>query len=357
MATQIYWNQEAYHYGMPRRSGRYKWGTGEDPYHHGADLPRGFKKTTRLERATKKKNIGTKTKRLITTQKKEYEKDPDAFRKKYYGDNATNKKIERDFIKRREYADKYTKRAEKKEQNLKDKLNIKEPLKKPTKTEREEILNSGDATKVMKYKQFFSNEELQRAKTRLVLENDIGKISNEQIQNGSKKLSKMSKTLDTYTSSIETLGNSYNRIAKIYNAFSDKNSPKLPIINGGKNNNTKAKEDSANVNGKHYSDKPIKNGKNKKSGSVRNLREENNDAQKKGSSTKKSTRRSENNAGYSVSNAVPKINRIPSNLNTMASNTTSYRRRGYRVIPTSGPSTYEGVVRKEYRTPRKWRKR
>lgn len=34
---KILWNDELYHYGMPRRSGRYKWGSGKDPYHHGAD--------------------------------------------------------------------------------------------------------------------------------------------------------------------------------------------------------------------------------------------------------------------------------------------------------------------------------
>ena len=26
------------HYGMPRRSGRYPWGSGEDPYQHGKDF-------------------------------------------------------------------------------------------------------------------------------------------------------------------------------------------------------------------------------------------------------------------------------------------------------------------------------
>lgn len=31
---------ELQHYGLPRRSGRYKWGSGEDPYHHGADGPK-----------------------------------------------------------------------------------------------------------------------------------------------------------------------------------------------------------------------------------------------------------------------------------------------------------------------------
>lgn len=33
------------HYGLPRRSGRYKWGSGEDPYHHGADSPKHAKVT------------------------------------------------------------------------------------------------------------------------------------------------------------------------------------------------------------------------------------------------------------------------------------------------------------------------
>lgn len=28
----IQWNRELYHYGMPRRSGRYKWGSGKNPY-------------------------------------------------------------------------------------------------------------------------------------------------------------------------------------------------------------------------------------------------------------------------------------------------------------------------------------
>ena len=30
-------NEELYHYGMPRRSGRYPWGSGEDPYQHSGD--------------------------------------------------------------------------------------------------------------------------------------------------------------------------------------------------------------------------------------------------------------------------------------------------------------------------------
>ncbi len=28
--------QELLHYGMPKRSGRYPWGSGDDPYQHGS---------------------------------------------------------------------------------------------------------------------------------------------------------------------------------------------------------------------------------------------------------------------------------------------------------------------------------
>ena len=31
-------DDELTHYGMPRRSGRYPWGSGEDPYQHGRDF-------------------------------------------------------------------------------------------------------------------------------------------------------------------------------------------------------------------------------------------------------------------------------------------------------------------------------
>ena len=31
-------NDDLMHYGIPRRSGRYPWGSGEDPYQHGRDF-------------------------------------------------------------------------------------------------------------------------------------------------------------------------------------------------------------------------------------------------------------------------------------------------------------------------------
>ena len=31
-------NEDMLHYGMPRRSGRYPWGSGEEPYQHAMDF-------------------------------------------------------------------------------------------------------------------------------------------------------------------------------------------------------------------------------------------------------------------------------------------------------------------------------
>ena len=45
-------DEELYHYGVPKRSGRYKWGSGKNPYHHGDSLPKKIK--NKLTGASKK---------------------------------------------------------------------------------------------------------------------------------------------------------------------------------------------------------------------------------------------------------------------------------------------------------------
>ena len=47
---------ELRHYGMPRRSGRYPWGSGKDPYQH---TPRGF-----VERVTELRKSGMSDKEI-----------------------------------------------------------------------------------------------------------------------------------------------------------------------------------------------------------------------------------------------------------------------------------------------------
>lgn len=60
----IYWNY-LMHYGTPRRSGRYKWGSGQNPYHHGQSAPWGVRRKIRKYDKLKKtldKNQGEQDK-------------------------------------------------------------------------------------------------------------------------------------------------------------------------------------------------------------------------------------------------------------------------------------------------------
>jgi len=43
------------HFGIPRRSGRYPWGSGENPYHHGASAPGGKRSSAQREQVELKK--------------------------------------------------------------------------------------------------------------------------------------------------------------------------------------------------------------------------------------------------------------------------------------------------------------
>ena len=54
---------ELFHYGTPMHSGRYPWGSGENPYHHGASSPFGKKKEPKnklVEKAKKGKKFSRK---------------------------------------------------------------------------------------------------------------------------------------------------------------------------------------------------------------------------------------------------------------------------------------------------------
>lgn len=51
--SKVIWNNELYHYGILRRSGRYKWGSGKNPYHHGQDAPKGFFRRKKKEDSKK----------------------------------------------------------------------------------------------------------------------------------------------------------------------------------------------------------------------------------------------------------------------------------------------------------------
>ena len=82
----IIYNSELYHYGVPRRSGRYKWGSGKNPYHHGADAA--FRKAKADYKANKK--AINKEHRKSLRNVKDYRK-VDSMVKNYKDAKRTNK--------------------------------------------------------------------------------------------------------------------------------------------------------------------------------------------------------------------------------------------------------------------------
>ena len=82
----IIYNSELYHYGVPRRSGRYKWGSGKNPFHHGADAA--FRKAKADYKANKK--AINKEHRKSLRNVKDYRK-VDSMVKNYKDAKRTNK--------------------------------------------------------------------------------------------------------------------------------------------------------------------------------------------------------------------------------------------------------------------------
>lgn len=143
---------ELYHYGIPKRSGRYPYGSGERPY-------QGESQKTRSSFLSKKKSKKSKQ----TKEKKEL-----------------------------------------------------------TEKQKKEILKS--PTKLYKYKEHFSREEIDSAMKNFKWEKELYELSKAEQQRGREYV-------NTALSYVNTGMNVYNTAAKLYNAFSDDG--ELPIIGGG----------------------------------------------------------------------------------------------------------------------------
>lgn len=62
------------HYGVPRKSGRYPWGSGENPYHHGTSSPFGRLKAKRDAKKLAKKRRAAAEKAKATREAKKAER-------------------------------------------------------------------------------------------------------------------------------------------------------------------------------------------------------------------------------------------------------------------------------------------
>lgn len=149
------------HYGMPRRSGRYKWGSGNRPYQSGGGPVRRVVKTIKNKRIEKKVQKGLEKARRIA---------------------AENRKLEAD---------------------------------KPR------VLRSGSAGEVMRYKGRLTNQELSEAVKRLELEAKLSDMAKKEINTTMKKIDGYMKQLDTVTNWTKTGIKAWNQIADVYNSTAD----------------------------------------------------------------------------------------------------------------------------------------
>lgn len=94
-------------------------------------------------------------------------------------------------------------------------------------------METGDVKTAYKNRSYYSDDELRQVINRYNLEKQMKDITDKDVVVGESKIQKMQKTMDK-TVSITTTGiNLYNNIAKISNAFTDKD---LPIIGEKKKN-------------------------------------------------------------------------------------------------------------------------
>lgn len=133
------------HYGIPRRSGRYKWGSGKNPYHHG-----------RIDGKAIAKNTAKGTAKFISP----------------IGASAVSKSVN----------------------GIPRKLSAED---------KDRMTRRGDAHAILKNKEQFDDKELQRAANRLDLERKISAREFEQKHKHMKTVQDIAKSLDETTGSIE----------------------------------------------------------------------------------------------------------------------------------------------------------
>lgn len=147
---------ELYHYGMPQRSGRYPYGSGERPY-QGEEKS---KKPSRKEQREQKKAIKRRNEALEKARKAAAEK----------------------------------RRIEKAEAERKEKLEA----------DKERVLREGSATELLKYQGLLTNNELQQALNRVKWTEELKNISAKETKSGFDKIDDVMTKIGKVTGWVNT---------------------------------------------------------------------------------------------------------------------------------------------------------
>lgn len=172
--TQPLRPEDILHYGMPRRSGRYPWGSGDRPYQSGGGP---MKKPSLLERLRDRKK-----------------KEPSTLQ----GETSSKERQDEEFEK-----------------------------------EKERIVKSGSATEVLSLQGRISNQELQQAVTRLNLESQLKNLSAKEMKSAIDDIDKLMKGVKMGIEWVKIGTDTYNSLVAIYNTTKNGKDKPLPLIGQG----------------------------------------------------------------------------------------------------------------------------
>lgn len=100
--------------------------------------------------------------------------------------------------------------------------------------QKQKVLSSRSASELYKNAHLFNDQELYAAYNRLVLEQNVAKLSSNEISKGKQRVNKFIEASDNAAKIMESGSKAYNGVARIVNTFviKDKDSA-LPIIDTG----------------------------------------------------------------------------------------------------------------------------
>ncbi|MDE5977700.1 MAG: hypothetical protein K2G70_04440, partial [Turicibacter sp.] len=158
------------HYGIPKRSGRFPWGSGKRPFQSGGGPIGSVVRSVRNKKAIKQRNENLKKAREKA---------------------AENRRLAAD---------------------------------------KERVLRSGSAREVSRYKGKLTNQELSDAVRRLELESKLDDFSKKEITTKMDKVKAVMKTVNDVSDFTKTGTKVYNQMADIYNATPNGRRNPLPKI-------------------------------------------------------------------------------------------------------------------------------
>lgn len=107
--------------------------------------------------------------------------------------------------------------------------------------DKERVLREGSATEVMKYQGELTNQELQNAFTRLNLESQLNRLSQQEMKTAMDKVDNIMKTVKTGTEWAKIGTDTYNTFAAIYNATPEGQKKPLTLVGKGDGEKKKKK--------------------------------------------------------------------------------------------------------------------